>query len=71
MIIAQISNTHIALGARDAGRRIRDFERTIADINARDPAPDPRPYRGMKKDPVLNECRAKSDNVRPALLVRP
>ncbi len=40
MIIAQISDTHIALDTPDAGRRIRDFERTIADINALDPAPD-------------------------------
>ena len=40
MIIAQISDTHIALDAPDADRRIRDFEVTIADINALDPAPD-------------------------------
>jgi Icc protein len=40
MIIAQISDTHIALDTPDADRRIRDFERTIADINALDPAPD-------------------------------
>ncbi len=40
MIIAQISDTHIALDTPDAERRIRDFERTIDDINALDPAPD-------------------------------
>lgn len=40
MIIAHISDTHIALDTPDAGRRIRDFENTIADINALDPAPD-------------------------------
>jgi Icc protein len=40
MIIAQISDTHIALDTPDAEQRIRDFERTIADINALDPAPD-------------------------------
>jgi 3',5'-cyclic AMP phosphodiesterase CpdA len=40
MIIAQISDTHIALDTPDADRRIQDFERTIADINALDPAPD-------------------------------
>ncbi|MGB6507678.1 MAG: metallophosphoesterase [Xanthobacteraceae bacterium] len=40
MIIAQISDTHIALDTSDADRRISDFERTIADINALDPAPD-------------------------------
>jgi len=40
MIIAQISDTHIALDSSDADRRIRDFEATIADINALDPAPD-------------------------------
>ncbi len=40
MIIAQISDTHIALDTPDADRRISDFEGTIADINALDPAPD-------------------------------
>lgn len=40
MIIAQISDTHIALDTADAERRIGDLERTIADINALDPAPD-------------------------------
>lgn len=40
MIIAQISDTHIALDTPDADRRILDFEATIADVNALDPAPD-------------------------------
>ena len=40
MIIAQISDTHIALDTPDADQRIRDFARTVADINALDPAPD-------------------------------
>ncbi|MGA8355884.1 MAG: metallophosphoesterase, partial [Xanthobacteraceae bacterium] len=40
MIIAQISDTHIALDTADANQRIRDFERAIADINTLDPAPD-------------------------------
>lgn len=40
MIIAQISDTHIALDTPDADRRVGDFERTIADINSLDPAPD-------------------------------
>lgn len=40
MIIAQISDTHIALDTPDSDRRLSDFERTIADINALDPAPD-------------------------------
>src|SRR5258708_32180097 len=40
MIIAQISDTHIALDAPDADQRIRDFELTVADINTLDPAPD-------------------------------
>ncbi len=40
MIIAQISDTHIALDTPDGDRRISDFERTIADINTLDPAPD-------------------------------
>jgi 3',5'-cyclic-AMP phosphodiesterase len=40
MIVAQISDTHIALDTADAGRRIGDFERAIADINTLDPIPD-------------------------------
>ena len=40
MIIAQISDTHLALDTADADQRIRDFTRTIADINGLDPAPD-------------------------------
>jgi 3',5'-cyclic AMP phosphodiesterase CpdA len=40
MIIAQISDTHIALDTPDADQRIRDFALTIADINALEPAPD-------------------------------
>ena len=38
MIIAQISDTHIALDTHDADQRIEDFERTIAALNALDPA---------------------------------
>ena len=40
MIIAQISDTHIALGAADADRRAADLGQTLADINALDPPPD-------------------------------
>ena len=40
MIIAQISDTHIALDTPDAEQRMRDFALTVADINALDPAPD-------------------------------
>src|SRR4029077_20945437 len=40
MIIAQISDTHIALDSPAAHQKIRDFELTIADINVLDPAPD-------------------------------
>ncbi|GBE44381.1 3',5'-cyclic adenosine monophosphate phosphodiesterase CpdA [bacterium BMS3Bbin10] len=40
MIIAQISDTHIALDTPDADRRLRDFAQTIADINALEPQPD-------------------------------
>ena len=40
MIIAQISDTHIALDTPDADQRLGEFECTIADINALDPAPD-------------------------------
>jgi Icc protein len=39
MIIAQISDTHLALDTADAERRMRDFALTIADINALDPPP--------------------------------
>ena len=40
MIIAHISDTHLALDKPDAERRMRDFALTIADINALDPPPD-------------------------------
>jgi 3',5'-cyclic-AMP phosphodiesterase len=40
MIIAHISDTHLALDTPDAERRMRDFARTIADINALDPPVD-------------------------------
>ena len=40
MIVAQISDTHIAPDNLGADDRIDDFERTIADINALDPTPD-------------------------------
>lgn len=40
MIIAQISDTHVAFDTADAERRLRDFASTIADINALDAAPD-------------------------------
>lgn len=40
MIIAQISDTHIALDTPDANQRAADLARSIADINALDPAPD-------------------------------
>jgi 3',5'-cyclic AMP phosphodiesterase CpdA len=39
MIIAQISDTHIALDTLDAEQRMSDFECTIADINALHPPP--------------------------------
>src|SRR3974390_2603936 len=40
MIIAHIPDTHLALDAPDAERRMRDFASTIADISALDPAAD-------------------------------
>ena len=40
MIIAQISDTHIARSVPDAEQRAADLARTIADINALNPAPD-------------------------------
>jgi 3',5'-cyclic AMP phosphodiesterase CpdA len=40
VIIAQISDTHLALDTPDADQRLRDFENTVADLNALDPAPD-------------------------------
>jgi len=40
MIIAQISDTHIALDAEDTDQRIQDFNTVITDINALVPQPD-------------------------------
>ncbi len=40
MIIAQISDTHIALDVPSADRRLSDFALTIADINRLEPLPD-------------------------------
>jgi Icc protein len=40
MIVAQISDSHIALDVPDAVRRMSDLALTIADINRLDPAPD-------------------------------
>ena len=40
MIIAQISDTHIAIDIPEADQRKHDLERAVADINALDPAPD-------------------------------
>jgi len=40
VLIAQISDTHLALDTPDAARRTGDLERTISDINALDPLPD-------------------------------
>lgn len=40
MIIAHISDTHLALDTPDGERRMHDFALTIVDINALDPAPD-------------------------------
>jgi 3',5'-cyclic AMP phosphodiesterase CpdA len=40
MIIAQISDTHLALDTPDAEQRLSDFARTIAHINTLDPQPD-------------------------------
>lgn len=40
MIIAQITDTHIALDVPDAAQRLADFATAIADINALDPGPD-------------------------------
>ncbi len=40
MIIAQISDTHVALVTPDAAQRLADFAETVAAINACDPRPD-------------------------------
>jgi 3',5'-cyclic AMP phosphodiesterase CpdA len=40
MIIAQISDTHIALDTPDSKQRLKDFESTIADINGLETTPD-------------------------------
>jgi 3',5'-cyclic AMP phosphodiesterase CpdA len=65
MIIAQISDTHIALDACDAERRICDFERTIADINALDPAPEVIIHTGD----VVHNGRWRSDEYAEAVRV--
>jgi 3',5'-cyclic AMP phosphodiesterase CpdA len=69
MIIAQISDTHIAVDLPDAHVRRQDLERTIADINELDPQPDaivhtgditqhgrPEEYRLVKEE--LSKARA-------------
>lgn len=69
MIIAQISDTHIALDTLDADRRLSDFARTIAHINELDPQPDVivhtgdvvhngRPDEYVRAKAVLAEARA-------------
>jgi 3',5'-cyclic AMP phosphodiesterase CpdA len=40
MIIAQISDTHIAIDVPNADQRLSDLALTLADINALDPLPD-------------------------------
>ena len=40
MIIAQITDTHIALDTPDAEQRLQDFSRVVDNINTLDPAPD-------------------------------
>jgi len=40
VIVAQVSDTHIALDTPDKGQRFADFAAVIADINALDPLPD-------------------------------
>ena len=40
MLIAQISDSHIALDTPDAAQRLRDLEAVVADLNALDPQPD-------------------------------
>src|SRR6218665_3526743 len=64
MIIAQISDTHIALDTPDSERRIADFERTIADINALDPQPDVIVHTGD----ILHNGRADEYTVAASIL---
>ncbi|NIP77095.1 MAG: phosphodiesterase, partial [Xanthomonadales bacterium] len=40
MLIAQITDTHLALDTPDAEQRRADFAAVVADINGLDPAPD-------------------------------
>ena len=66
MIIAQISDTHIALDAPDAEQRLTDLARTVADLNTLDPPPDVIVHTG---DVVHNGRRDEYDRA-AALLAR-
>jgi 3',5'-cyclic-AMP phosphodiesterase len=65
MIIAQITDTHIARDVPDAERRATDLERTIADINALDPPADAVIHTGD----IVHGGRAE-DYARAAALLR-
>src|SRR5215831_2710371 len=67
MIIAQISDTHIAVDLPDADVRRQDLERTIADINELDPQPDAIVHTGditqhgrVEEYPLVKEALAKA-----------
>jgi 3',5'-cyclic-AMP phosphodiesterase len=66
MIIAQISDTHIALDTPDTERRLRDFSLTVADINALDPAPDAIIHTGD----IVHNGRAEEYAAAAAILAR-
>ncbi len=66
MIIAQVSDTHLTLDAPDSQQRIRDFEATIADINALGEAPDAIVHTGD----IVHNGRAEEYAVAAAILAK-
>jgi 3',5'-cyclic AMP phosphodiesterase CpdA len=66
MIIAQISDTHIALDAPDADRRLSDLALTVADINALDPLPNAIVHTGD----IVHNGRQDEYNEAAAILMR-
>ena len=67
MIIAQISDTHIALDTPDADRRLQDFEATIADINGLSQTPDVIVHTGdIVQNGLAEEYQAAADILKKA-----
>jgi 3',5'-cyclic AMP phosphodiesterase CpdA len=66
VIIAHISDTHLALDTPDAERRIRDFASTIADINTLNPPADVIVHTGD----IVHNGRPDEDGQAVALLAK-